>query len=263
MSAVTGVLPARADLATGEGRVINQSKDVLLLGAFAPSLELLRERLVRLGYRAVPAKTPEQAHMLLRISRGAIGAAVLAPDLPVVDLRRTLRFLCDVSAGELWFLAAGSKPDHAERARLRAAGVTFPLFEPLHAHTLRFQINRALAGSSVVRGERRSLRAPTTWEVPVFASGRSKAASVYTVSSAGAFLGTPAPSPRGARIDLELPVAGLRGRLAARVGMTNVPGNLQHKNLPVGMGVRFENPPLDAEALLHVFAQERLSELML
>lgn len=247
----------------GEGRAITQSKDVLLLGASAPSMELLRERLVRLGYRAVPAKTPEQAHMLLRISRGAIGAAVLAPDLPVVDLRRTLRFLCDVAAGELWFLAAGPEPDRADRARLRSAGVTFTLFEPLHQHTIRFQVNRALAGSSVVRGERRSLRAPTPWEIPVFVEGRSKTALVYTVSSSGAFLSTPAPSPRGARIAIELPVAGLRGRLAARVMMTNVPGNLQHKNLPVGMGVRFENPPLDAEALLHVFAQERLSDLML
>jgi hypothetical protein len=238
-------------------------KDILLLGASAPSLALLRERLVRLGYRAVPAKTPEQAHMLLRISRGAIGAVVLAPDLPVVDLRRTLRFLCDVASGELWFLAAGPKPDPADCARLRSAGVTFALFEPLHQNTLRFQINRALAGSSVVRGERRSLRAPTNWEIPVFLGSRSKPASVYTVSSAGAFLGTPAPSPRGARIDIELPVPGLPRRLAAHVVMTNVPGNLQHKNLPVGMGVRFENPPVDAEALLHVFAQERLSDLML
>jgi hypothetical protein len=234
-----------------------------LLGASAPSLELLRERLVRLGYRAVPAKTPEQAHMLLRISRGAIGAVVLAPDLPVVDLRRTLRFLSEVASGELWFLAAGPKPDHGDCARLRSAGVTFALFEPLHQNILRFQINRALAGSSVVRGERRSVRAPTNWEIPVFQGSRSKPASVYTVSSTGAFLHTSAPSPRGARIAVELPVPGLRGRLAAHVVMTNVPGNLQHKNLPVGMGVRFENAPVDAEALLHVFTQERLSDLML
>jgi len=255
-----------ADPTTGseaEGKAITQSKDVLLLGASAPSLELLRERLVRLGYRAVPAKTPEQAHVLLRISRGAIGAAVLAPDLPVVDLRRTLRFLCDVATGELWFLAGGPRPDHTACARLRSAGVTFALFEPLHQHTLRFQVNRALAGSAIVRGERRSLRAPTTWEIPVFVEGRSKAASVYTISSSGAFLGTPAPSPRGARIALELPVPGLAGRLNARVITTNVPGNLQQKNLPVGMGVRFESPTLDTEALLHVFAQQRLSELML
>jgi hypothetical protein len=234
-----------------------------LLGASAPSLEVLRERLVRMGYRAVPAKTPEQAHVLLRIARGAIGAAVLAPDLPVVDLRRTLRFLCDVATGELWFLAAGPKPERADLARLRSAGVTFPLFEPLHSNTLRFQINRALAGSGVVRGERRSVRAPTNWEIPVFMEGRSKAASVYTVSSSGAFLATPAPSPRGAQLALELPMPGLPSRLKAHVVMTNVPGNLQHKNLPVGMGVRFAGPPVDAEALLHVFAQERLTDLLL
>lgn len=227
-------------------------------------MQLLGARLLRLGYRAIPAKTPEQAHMVLRMARGAIGAVVLAPDLPVVDLGRTLRFLSQVSpSSPLGFLAAGRPPAPEERARLRAAGVALALFEPLHDHTLRFQINRALAGAAVVRGERRSLRAPTSWEVPVLVDGRRKEARVYTVSATGAFLATPAPSLRGKGLQLEVELAGATRRLAARVVMTNVPGNLGRKALPGGMGVIFERLHADTQARLHLFAHERLEAITL
>jgi len=238
-------------------------KDVLLLGAAAPTMELLGARLSRLGYRAIAAKTPEQAHMLLRISRGAIGAVVIPPEFPVVDLKRTLIFLSSIVKGELWFLAAGPTPPDEERRELRAAGVAFQLFEPIHDHTLRFQINRALAGSGVVRGHRTSLRAPTNWTVPTWANGRMKEAHVYSVSASGAFLSTPTASVRGTRITLQLPLEGSTQKLTARVVATNVPGNLAQKALPTGMGVAFENAPSDAEVQLHMFAQERLDALSL
>ena len=239
-----------------------QARDVLLLGSSAPPIELVRARLARLGYRTIPAKTPEQAQMLLRISRGAIGAIVIPPDLPVVDLRRTIRFLSDVvPGGDLCFLAAGPTPPADERARLRSAGVSYSLFEPLHDHVLRFQINRALAGSAVVRGERRSVSAPTNWEAPVWIEGRRKVTHVYSVSASGAYLATPAPSPRGAKIEVELPNLGPRARLTSRVVTTNVPGNLASKSLPVGMGITFVSPSMDTEAVLHMFAQQRLDSL--
>jgi len=262
VSGITARRDAEADSLDRGRDPLAQLRDVLLLGSSAPPLELLRARLARLGYRTIPAKTPEQAQMLLRISRGAIGAVVIPPDLPVVDLRRTVRFLSDVSpGGDLWFLAAGPTPPPDERARLRSAGVSYSLFEPLHDHVLRFQINRALAGSGVVRGDRRSVRAPTNWEAPVWVEGRRKTAHVYSVSASGAYLATPTPSPRGARIELELPNLGPRGRLTSRVVTTNVPGNLASSRLPVGMGVAFVNPPLDTEAVLHMFAQQRLDSL--
>jgi len=238
-------------------------KDVLLLGATAPTMELLGARLSRLGYRAIAAKTPEQAHMLLRMSRGAIGAVVIPPEFPVMDLKRTLIFLSSMVKGELWYLAAGPTPPDEQRRALRAAGIAYSLFEPIHDHTLRFQINRALAGSAVVRGHRASLRAPTNWEVPIWANGRKKDAHVYSVSASGAFLSTPTPSLRGTEITLQLPLEGVAHKLTARVVATNVPGNLAQKTLPTGMGVAFESPPVDTEVRLHMFAQERLDALSL
>jgi hypothetical protein len=125
---------------------------------------------------------------------------------------------------------------------------------------VRFQVNRALAGSAVVHGRRRHLRAPTNWEVGVIGDGGRKEAGIYTVSSAGAFVSTPTPSQRGARVTLELPLLGRR-RLSARVVSTNVPGNLVRRDLPVGMAVAFDEPDIETQARLHLFAEERLALL--
>ena len=43
-------------------------KDLLVLGANSPDMELLRTRLDRLGYRALPAKEPQQAQTVLRVA---------------------------------------------------------------------------------------------------------------------------------------------------------------------------------------------------
>ncbi|HVP31819.1 MAG TPA: PilZ domain-containing protein [Myxococcota bacterium] len=236
------------------------SRDVLLLGAESPAMRQLRIRLSTLGYRGVPAKTPEQAQLVLQMARGAIRAAVLPPDLPVVDLGRTIRFLTGI-AGQLWFLAAGPPPAREERARLRDAGVSYALFDPLHDHDLRFQLNRAFARSSIVRGRRRTLRAPTRWNVPVWTPAGRREAGLYTVSASGAFLATPTPSLRGTVLRVALPLPGSTIELAARVVSTNVAGNLAQKILPSGMAVAFEGTSEDAEARLHLYAQERLNAL--
>jgi len=240
---------------------MSSSRDVLLLGSETPALRMLRVRLAALGYRGVPAKTPEQAQLVLQIARGAIRAAILPPDLPVVDLSRTLRFLTQVAGGQLWFLAAGPAPEREERVRLRDAGVSYAIFDPLHDHELRFQLNRAFARSSIVRGKRRTLRAPTRWNVPVVTPSGRREAGLYTVSAGGAFLATPTPALRGTSLRVALPLPGGAIELPARVVATNVPGNLSQKLLPTGMAVAFDHPPIDAEARLHLFAQERLNAL--
>jgi hypothetical protein len=45
--------------------------------------------------------------------------------------------------------------------------------------------------------------------------------------------------------------------------MTNVPGNVMRRNLPIGMGVRFESLSDSASVALLVYAQERFRELSL
>jgi len=69
------------------------NKDILLLGANAPDMEVLRTRLVRIGYRVVPAKTPEQAHTFLRVAGTRIGAVIVPSEMPVMNLRAALDFL--------------------------------------------------------------------------------------------------------------------------------------------------------------------------
>jgi len=237
------------------------SRDVLLLGSETPTSRMLRVRLATLGYRGVPAKTPEQAQLVLQMARGAIRAAVLPPELPVVDLARTLRFLTSVAGGQLWFLGAGPAPSREERIRLRDAGVSYALFDPIHDHELRFQLNRAFARSSIVRGRRRTLRAPTRWSVPVVTPSGRREAGLYTLSAGGAYLATATPALRGTSLRVALPLPGGAIELGARVIATNVPGNLSQGLLPTGMAIRFEQAPVDAEARLHLFAQERLNAL--
>jgi hypothetical protein len=237
------------------------ARDVLLLGSETPIMHRLRVRIAALGYRGVPAKTPEQAQLVLQMARGSIRAAILPPELPVVDLSRTLRFLTAVAGGPLWFLASGPTPAREERSRLRQAGVTYALFDPLHDHDLRFQLNRAFARSSLVRGNRRTLRAPTSWSIPIMTPSGRREVGLYTVSAGGAFLATPTPTLRGTALRVKIPLREGPIELAARVVATNVTGNLAQKLLPSGMAIAFERTPIDAEARLHLYAEERLNTL--
>lgn len=241
---------------------MTRHKEILVIGTGSHSMQLLMTRLRRLGYRVVPVKSPEQAHLMLRVAHSALSGVVFPTDLPVVDLREALGFMRRLAGSrELPFLAAGKTPSPAERRRLREAGVDLAIWDPIDPHTLRFQINRALAGAKVVRGNRSALRAPADWRVEVVSAGRKKEARVYEVSTSGAFLATARPSPSGSAVEVELPLGSGATRVGARVVMTNVPGNLMRSHLPVGMGVRFVGacPELDAE--LALYAEQRMRSL--
>ena len=163
--------------------------------------------------------------------------------------------------GELTFVAAGRRPDRDGRVLLRDAGVELALWEPLDEHTLRFQINRAVAGSAIVLGKRGSLRAPTDWPVAVWSGERRKPARLYSLSAHGAYLSTWRPSLENAQVRIDVPVAGGAERISARVVMTNVPGHFLRGNLPVGMGVRFEAMPRAVFSSLVAWANDRIASL--
>ena len=219
-------------------------------------------RVRNLGYRAVRAKTTEEAHQILVDPRFAIGAAVIPPDMPALDLRGALRALSQLaSVEELTFLVHGQRPFSQRRRELAQAGVGLALWDPVDAHTLRFQLNRVFAGNVPLRGRRRALRAPAAWRVDLRLGRRQKEARVYTISARGVYLATKAPALRGVSLDVELPLPLGTVQAAGRVAMTNVPGNLMKQILPVGMGVRFDSVSAEAEALLQVYAEERLREL--
>jgi hypothetical protein len=233
--------------------------EILVLGANAPEMQLLRTRLARIGYRVVPAKTPDQAHAFLRVGGTRVGAIVVPSDLPALNLGAALDSLRRLVPGhEVTLLGAGRDPGPAERARLREAGVRLPIFDPVDMHTLRFQVNRALAASKPQRGVRSTLRAPADWPVTVRVGTRLKEGRIYSISASGAFVSIGHPSMVRTQVTLGLSPPRI-GPITAtgRVVMTNVPGNVMRRGLPFGMGVRFEHLSETASVTLLVYAQER------
>lgn len=235
---------------------------VLVLGDHATPLASLAERMRRLGYRVVRAKTPQQALDLTEERGYCFSAALVETTLPVVNLERALWELQErAGEGDLVFIAAGDRPDLEGLERLRQADVKLALWEPVGNHALRFQLNRALAGrrDDWLRGD---LRAPMETPVKIFSAGREKRASIYTLSSGGAYLETIRPSPTGANIAIELPLPRGDIELAARVLYTNVPGNLQSDKLPSGMGIRFTETPATGQQLIEHTVTERATFLV-
>jgi len=239
-------------------------KDLLLLGANAPEMEVLRTRLVRIGCRVIPAKTPDQAHAFLRVAGPKIGAVIVPSELPAVSLRAALQSMARaVPAGQdLVFLGAGRDPGEEGRRNLRDAGVRLALFDPIDLHALRFQVNRALAGDVPMRSKRRTLRAPADWPVVVRAGLREKEGRVYSISASGAFLALPQPSMVRSKVEITLMQPGAPASQASgRVIMTNVPGNVMRRGLPFGMGVQFDQLDEAASVGLLLYAEERFRAL--
>ncbi len=235
------------------------SKRIILLDAGSAGIRELGIRIREMGYRLLPTKTPDQAERLLVDHRSEIGAMVIPVDLPAFDLGVALRFLRRLEpTGELTFVAAGCGADADGRRLLRSAGVELALWNPVDDHTLRFQINRALAESEIVLGNRQALRAPTDWPAIVWAGKRRKPARIYAISADGAYLSTMRPSLPNSPLGLEFPLPSGRVRVNARVVSTNVPGNLLRRQLPLGMAVRFEGLPREVGGEIHDWIRGRL-----
>jgi CheY-like chemotaxis protein len=246
---------------------MKRERHVLLVDVGPESMEGLSARVRRLGFRAVRAKTSDEAVAAFRDPRFRIGAVVIPPELPALDLERAVAALRGAGAGgELPLLAAGTRPDADQRSRLRRAGVRFALWSPVDEPTLRFQLNRALADAASEEErqdrERRALRVPAHWPVEVSSGGRCKPATLTSLSASGAFLATPRPSLPRALLHFTLPLPTGDLRLAAQVVMTNVPGNLARRNLPLGMGVRFRGIPEELEDQVRAFTEERARTLL-
>jgi hypothetical protein len=234
------------------------AKKLLLIDAGRDSMHVLAARIRRLGYPVICTHTTRKAKQLLGEPGYAVGAVVIPPDLPVPNLRTELEAFRQASAAEyLAFLVSGSQPPSGRRTELADAGIEFALWEPVDAHTLRFQINRAMAGHISRASRRCELRAPATWPVDLRVGWRHEKARVYTISAAGAYLATPAPPPQRTTVSakMDLPMATVRA--TGRVVFANLPGDRMKHNLPVGMAVRFEGTTPETEALLRIYAEVR------
>jgi hypothetical protein len=240
---------------------MSSRRTVLVVDAGGHPLEPAAQRLRLLGIPALRAKTGAEARAALLDARAAVGAVLIPPDPPTMDLKKAVRALSTLPDGtQLALLVCGPCPDAGGRARLREAGATLALWEPLDDHALRFQVNRAFAIDHVQNQARRAERVPASWPVEVRIGARARPAQCYSISARGAFLATAGPALRRTLVHVTLPLPGSELRLAGEVVATNVPGNLRKRNLPIGMGIRFLGLPREAEQRLLAFTTERSAQ---
>ena len=239
-----------------------QRPSLLLVDVGSESMQELSLRLRQMSLHVIRTKTTEQGLDALVDPRYAIAAAVIPPDLPALDLEQALQAFQEVCPEQsLPLLAYGRRPSADHRARMRRSGVEWALWLPLDDNTLRFQVNRSLAGGGPIVSSRRAARVPTNWPVRIQVGEREKPAKLYSVSARGAYLATSRPSLPRSRIDLSLPLPSGDLPLAAEVVMTNVPGNLLRRNLPIGMGVCFRDPSEEVQRSILSFTEQRAAWL--
>jgi Tfp pilus assembly protein PilZ len=227
----------------------------VLLHGFGAERAELAGRIRSLGYDV--QTEPDPRNPTARV-------VVLPSDFEVVRRGGELDQLARAAdALGLRFIALGPRPAEEQQLRLRAKHVRLCLWTPFHDGELRFVLNRAAhdprqglldAEPAEVRHE---LRVPTSLAARVLVGEREKPARVYSLAVGGCFLETQRPTLVGAQVEIALALPGQELRLAGRVVLTNVPGNLARANLPRGMGVEFLRVPPSARGALEHYVEER------
>jgi CheY-like chemotaxis protein len=219
---------------------MSQTGSVLVLGDLEGRLGELASRARALGFNVLRAKTAPDALAAAEARGFRFRAVLIESDFAAADLDAALNSLRNHPCTEnLAVIAVGESPGDEELIRLREAGIDRALWEPVGDHALRFELNRCFAEPGTL-SDRNELRAPTEWNTRIFVAGRQKTASIYAISANGAFIATPRPQIRGAKVAIEVPLPSGSISLAATVVYANVPGNLRKSNLPSGMALLFE-----------------------
>ena len=150
--------------------------------------------------------------------------------------------------------------DPIQRKALRQAGVLLALWDGYDERILRFQLNRLVSGelTSIARASR---RAPTQAQTRILVGGREKQGLLYSLSEGGCFIETARASMDGAHLRILFEVDGEPFEIDGTVAFANVPGNLQRPNLPLGMGVRFDNADDETRKSIARVITERLASL--
>jgi hypothetical protein len=239
---------------------VSTSHFVLLIENTAPSgSHSLAAGLVRLGIEPIRVPDLEQAVEMVKSREYAIRAVLLPSDLPGAHVRKALKSMRRREP-VLPALVYGKVPDNGQRKQLLKADVLLSLWEGYDEGMLRFQMNRLVSGDThaSVRGSR---RAPAHVPVRMLIGGREKSGTLYSVSEGGCFIETTRASMDSARLHMIFSLANIGYALDGTVAFSNVPGNLQRPNLPLGMGVRFNEVPEKARWQLADFIRERMDSL--
>jgi uncharacterized protein (TIGR02266 family) len=245
-----------------EGNVLTLGESFLLLG-FGPAYARLAHRLVGLGFLALRAETLEDALGTLQLADPPVRAILVPPAPPLPELAPSLRWLAERSSeGNLRVAVVGERPDPAQIAHLRGAGVALALFDPFTDGELRFVLN-FLAYNPRCGESRSELRVPTRLQAQLAGESGAKEARVYNLSADGCYLETAEPAEEGSELVVELPLPSGPLRLAARV-LTSFAATSWHRdNLPRGMGVRFLDADPDQREALERFIGERARSFQL
>jgi len=228
----------------------------VLLYGFGGAHDELAGRLVLLSYRAIRADDLSTAVEALRRQNQPVRLMIFPADAQFPSRAAGLSQLSQMQGGlGMRAIVSGSRPDAAAIAALKRDGVRFSLWSPFHDSELRFVLNAALYDTT--RGDvRPAVRVPASMMVRIKSGTGEKAALLYNLSGNGAFLETMRPNLPGGRVQLTIDFPDGPITVAAQVIFTNVPGNVQRPNAPIGMGVRFEGlAPDSAERIVKFIAQ--------
>lgn len=226
----------------------------VLLAGFGADHDSVSGKLVLLNYRPLRADNLFEARNACAEPGRTVRAVLLHAGLrcsadEVAALRAHAPDGCQL-------VVVGPQLDEAGRDAWRRTGVALALWTPFVDGELRFVLNEA-TNDPAQWATRADPRVPTPLMALVHSATGQKAALVYNVSVSGAYLETPRPTASGGHVALELPLPTGTLELEAAVVSSNVPGNLQRPNLPMGMGVRFLDLEPAARADLEAYVEER------
>ena len=234
----------------------NERSQILLFG-FGKAHDELAGRIVVLGYRAIRANDVEVAVDLMQRQVQAVRVLMFSSDAPFANRAKDLRRMTD-AGGALGMrtIVSGPQPNADELAALKRDGVRFCLWKGFHDAELRFVLNAALYDET--RGQLRpASRVPASLMVRVKSGAGEKAGMLYNLSETGAFVETPRPSMPSGRITLTIEFPDGATAIPATVVFSNVTGNLQKPNLPLGMGVKFSGITEEAAQRVAKYITER------
>lgn len=219
----------------------------------------LAAQLIRLGIEPIRVADLLEAAALVRSRSYSFSGVLLPASLPPALIGKALAHMREAES-VLPAMAYGKQPDASARKLLRQAGVVLALWDGFDEGVLRFQINRLVSGEQL-SAARTSRRAPTHAPIRILVGGREKHGTLYSLSEGGCFIETPRASMDGARLHILFELDGERFELDGTVAFANVPGNLQRPNLPLGMGVRFDNADAELRSAIARLIQARLGAL--
>lgn len=232
---------------------------ILLIEDDRGESDALATRLVRLGVEPIRVDHVNEAAEVVKSKEYAVRGVLLPSNLPGSEVHHAMKNMRRREP-TLSAMAYGKVPDPTQRAHLQRAGVLLALWDGSDDGVLRFQLNRLVTQDSE-HSVRNSRRAPTHTPVRMLQGEREKAGMLYSLSEGGCFVETPRASMEGAELRMLFQLADIDYDMNTVVVFSNVPGNLQRPNLPLGMGFRFKDMPDEARWQLADFIRDRMEAL--